>query len=85
MVELAYLNRILSSSLTLNFDQQEVMLDLLGRQLLADDSTEDIDQTHQLLDDICVRIKRYWPLDWLIWTVISSLEVQTSILVKCPT
>jgi diguanylate cyclase (GGDEF)-like protein len=52
VVELAYLNRILSSSLTLNFDQQEIMLDLLGRQLLADDSTEDIDQTRQLLDDI---------------------------------
>jgi diguanylate cyclase len=36
VVELAYLNRMLSSSLTLNFDQQEIMLDLLGRQLLAD-------------------------------------------------
>jgi len=52
VVELAYLNRILSSSLTLNFDQQEIMLDLLGRQLLADDSTTNIDQTRQLLDDI---------------------------------
>jgi len=52
VVELAYLNRILSSSLTLNFDQQEIMLDLLGRQLLAGDSTANIDQTHQLLDHI---------------------------------
>lgn len=38
VVDLAYLNRMLSSSLTLNFDQQEIMLDLLGRQLLADSS-----------------------------------------------
>ena len=30
-VELAYLNRIFASSITLNFDQQEIMLDLLGR------------------------------------------------------
>ena len=52
VVELAYLNRILSSSLTLNFDQQEIMLDLLGRQLLTDDSTANIDQTRELLDDI---------------------------------
>ena len=50
--ELAYLNRILSSSLTLNFDQHEIMLDLLGRQLLADDPTANIDQAHRLLDNI---------------------------------
>ena len=52
VVELAYLNRILSSSLTLNFDQQEIMLDLLGRQLLADDSPADPSRSRQLLDDI---------------------------------
>jgi len=32
-VELAYLNRIFASSVTLNFDQQEIMLDLLAQQL----------------------------------------------------
>lgn len=52
VVELAYLNRILSSSLSLNFDQQEIMLELLGQQLLADDSTADIDDTRHLLDSI---------------------------------
>ena len=51
-MELAYLNRILSSSLTLNFDQQEIMLDLLGRQLLAADSSATIEQSRKLLDDI---------------------------------
>ena len=30
-IELAYLNRIFSSSITSNFNQQEIMLDLLGR------------------------------------------------------
>ena len=38
-VELAYLNRIFSSSLTLNFDQQEIMLDLLGRQILVEETS----------------------------------------------
>ena len=52
VIELAYLNRILSSSLTLNFDQQEIMLDLLGRQLLAADSSATIEQSRKLLDDI---------------------------------
>jgi diguanylate cyclase len=55
IIELGYLNRILSSSLTLNFDQQEIMLDLLGRQLLADDSTASIDKTRHQLDDILRR------------------------------
>jgi diguanylate cyclase (GGDEF)-like protein len=57
IVELGYLNRILSSSLTLNFDQQEIMLDLLGHQLLEDDSTANVDKTRQLLDDILRRNK----------------------------
>jgi diguanylate cyclase (GGDEF)-like protein len=52
VVDLSYLNRILSASLTLNFDQQEIMLELLGRQLLTDDSTLDTQQTRKLLDDI---------------------------------
>jgi diguanylate cyclase (GGDEF)-like protein len=55
VVDLAYLNRILSSSLTLNFDQQEIMLELLGRQLLTDDSTLDTQQTRKLLDDILLK------------------------------
>ena len=52
VVELAYLNRILSSSLNLNFDQQEIMLDLLGRQLLAGDFPADPSGSRHLLDDI---------------------------------
>ena len=57
VVELAYLNRILSSSLTLNFDQQEIMLDLLGRQLLAAESSATIEQSRKLLDDILLHNK----------------------------
>ena len=52
IVELAYLNRILSSSLTLNLDQQEIMLELLGQQLLADDSTAKVNEVRRQLDDI---------------------------------
>jgi len=55
MVELDYLNRILSSSLTLNFDQQEIMLELLGQQLLAEDSSADIDDARRLLDKILLQ------------------------------
>jgi len=51
-VELAYLNRIFASSMTLNFDQQEIMLDLLGRQILADKSTQSKIRTQRLLDKI---------------------------------
>ena len=50
--ELAYLNRILSSSLTLHFDQQEVMLELLGQQLLAANSTATDEENRRLLDGI---------------------------------
>ncbi|MCP4470409.1 MAG: EAL domain-containing protein [Gammaproteobacteria bacterium] len=52
IVELAYLNRIFSSSLTLNFDQQEIMLDLLGHQLLAEDSKTSIADEQRMLDSI---------------------------------
>jgi len=55
MVELDYLNRILSSSLTLNFDQQEIMLELLGQQFLAEDSSVDINDTRRLLDKILLQ------------------------------
>ncbi|MCP4334734.1 MAG: EAL domain-containing protein [Gammaproteobacteria bacterium] len=51
-VELAYLNRIFSSSLTLNFDQQEIMLDLLGRQLLAGESPGSVVDAQKMLDSI---------------------------------
>ena len=50
--ELSYLNRIFSSSVTLNFDQQEIMLDLLGRQILADKSADNANRTRRLLDSI---------------------------------
>jgi len=52
VVELAYLNRIFASSITLNFDQQEIMLDLLGRQILVDKSTQSNTRTRRLLDKI---------------------------------
>lgn len=52
VIELAYLNRILSSSLRLNFDQQEVILELVGQQLLADNSTSNMDASRRMLDDI---------------------------------
>ena len=52
VVELAYLNRILSSSLILNFDQQEIMLDLLGRQMLADGASSRKAESQKTLDRI---------------------------------
>jgi diguanylate cyclase (GGDEF)-like protein len=51
-IELAYLNRIFASSVTSNFNQQEIMLDLLGRQILADKSVDNIYRTQRLLDSI---------------------------------
>lgn len=50
--ELAYLNRIFASSITSNFNQQEIMLDLLGRQILADKSSDHAGRTQRLLDKI---------------------------------
>ena len=52
VVELGYLNRILSSTLTLNFDQQEIMLDLLGRQLLSDQAPGNRQRAQETLDRI---------------------------------
>jgi diguanylate cyclase (GGDEF)-like protein len=52
VVELAYLNRMMSSSLALNFDQQAIMLDLLGRQLLVDQSADSRAQAQASLDRI---------------------------------
>ena len=52
VVELAYLNRILASSLTVNFDQQEIMLDLLGRQLLTHQGANGAAESQAMLDRI---------------------------------
>ncbi len=84
VVDLAYLNRILSSSLTLNFDQQEIMLDLLGRQLLTDDSSLDTQQTRKLLDDIL--LKNYTLLAFGLANLDGEItsEAQISISTKCP-
>jgi hypothetical protein len=51
-IELAYLNRIFASSITSNFNQQEIMLDLLGRQIIADKSAGSTARTRRLLDNI---------------------------------
>lgn len=51
-VELAYLNRVFSSSVKLNFDQQEIMLDLLGRQILNDESPDRWQRAQSLLDSV---------------------------------
>ena len=51
-VELAYLNRVFSSSVRLNFDQQEIMLDLLGRQILGDESPDRWQKAQNLLDSV---------------------------------
>ena len=51
-VELAYLNRVFSSSVRLSFDQHEVMLDLLGLQILSDDSEDRADRARGLLDNL---------------------------------
>lgn len=56
-VELAYLNRIFSSSVVLNFDQQEIMLDLLGRQILAGKAYENTKETRGLLDSVLKKNK----------------------------
>lgn len=50
--ELTYLNRIFASSVKSNFDQQEIMLDLLGRQILADKSADSDQRSQRLLDNI---------------------------------
>jgi diguanylate cyclase (GGDEF)-like protein len=51
-VELAYLNRVFSSSITLTFDQQEIMLDLLGRQIMSDESPDRRQRARRLLDGV---------------------------------
>jgi len=56
-VELAYLNRIFSSSIVLNFDQQEIMLDLLGRQILAGQAYDNTKETRDLLDSVLKKNK----------------------------
>lgn len=56
-IELEYLNRIFLSSVTLNFDQQEIMLDLLGRQILAGNAHENTKATRDLLDSVLQKNK----------------------------
>ena len=56
-IELEYLNRIFLSSVTLNFDQQEIMLDLLGRQILAGSAFENTKETRDLLDSVLQKNK----------------------------
>lgn len=56
-IELAYLNRIFSSSVTLNFDQQEIMLDLLGKKILATAAFDNKQETRELLDDVLQKNK----------------------------
>ena len=56
-IELEYLNRIFLSSVTLNFDQQEIMLDLLGRQILAGSAYENTKETRDLLDSVLQKNK----------------------------
>ena len=51
-VELAYLNRVFSSSVKLSFDQHEVMLDLLGLQILSDESGDRGPRAQGLLDNL---------------------------------
>jgi signal transduction histidine kinase len=51
-IELAYLNHIFSSSVELNFDQQEIMLDLLGKQILATSGFANIAETREMLDGV---------------------------------
>lgn len=56
-IELEYLNRIFLSSVTLNFDQQEIMLDLLGRQILAGSAHENTETTRDQLDSVLQKNK----------------------------
>lgn len=84
VVDLAYLNRILSSSLTINFDQQEIMLDLLGRQLLTNDSTPDARQTRKLLDDILLKNSALLAFGLANLDARLQSEAQISISTKCP-
>lgn len=51
-VELAYLNRIFSSSLTHNFDQQEIMLGLLGHHFLDHGHTAKPADMQEMFDSI---------------------------------
>lgn len=53
--DMAYLNRIFSSSVTSTLDQQEIMLDLLGRDLISHRSLEAQNSATRLLD---VTLKR---------------------------
>ena len=51
-VELAYLNRVFFSSVKLNFDQQEIMLELLGQQIFTDESARREQHAQTVLDNV---------------------------------
>ena len=55
--ELSTVNRIFASSLNSSFDQQEIMLDLLGKELLRRDLYLDRERATALLDSLLVRNK----------------------------
>ena len=50
--ELTYLNRIFASSVTSTFDQQEIMLELLGQQLLSNKQYKNHKVTSHILDQL---------------------------------
>ncbi len=50
ITEIAYLNQLFSSSISIAFDQQEIMLDLLGEELLLDKQYLDHDKSTGKLD-----------------------------------
>ncbi len=57
--DLAYLNRIFSSSVSSSFDQQEIMLELLGQGLVSEFDNLDIARKTRQLDDIMQRNKAF--------------------------
>ncbi len=50
--ELSYLNKIFSSSVTSTFDQQEIMLELLGQQLTNKNLSVDVKEKTNILDKL---------------------------------
>ncbi len=57
--DLAYLNRIFSSSVASSLDQYEIMLDLLGQQLLAQQDVFDKGRITRQLDKVMQRNKAF--------------------------
>ena len=53
--ELSYINKLFASSVTSTFDQQEIMLELLGQELLRDKRYSDTEKASQILDGLLQR------------------------------